>query len=178
MYSVTVRHIRKTDLDHFLPLYLQFARETLNIQSTLTATMIERDGFGDKFDIAVAEAEPDHELIGFGAWQDGYDLHWGIAGGVVCDLYVLPEYRGYGVAPMLLHHIAKTIKASGGTFLAGQGIVGTTRPERMYQKIAMGFPGVDCILGGKAFRLFADMKFASIRDLVKGLPRKEWNYLP
>jgi hypothetical protein len=74
--------------------------------------------------------------------------------------------------------IAARVLEAGGAFLKGQGLENETRPARSYRKIAMGFPGVDCILGGKAFRAFAGMRFADMRDFIKNLPRKEWNYLP
>ena len=61
---------------------------------------------------------------------------------LVVDLYVVPECRGFGVA----------------------------QPSPLYQKIAVGCPGVDCILGGKAFRAFSELSLSSMRDFVRNLP--------
>jgi len=52
----------------------------------------------------------------------------------------------------------------------------TTR--RLYERIAMSFEGADCIVGGRAFRVLADLSGRPIRELVRGLPKKEWNYEP
>ena len=90
--------------------------------------------------------------------------------GAVIDLYVVPECRGFGVAPRMLSLVARQIAAEGGTFLAGQGLTTGTQPSLLYQKIEVGCPGVDCILGGKAFWAFCELSLTSMRDFVRNLP--------
>jgi GNAT superfamily N-acetyltransferase len=148
------------------------------IDTPITEEVVERDGFGKHFSVVIAQQDPGERVVGFAAWQDSYDLHWGISGGMVLDLYADPNHRGYGLAPRMLSFVAAQVAENGGSFLAGQGIEGRTHPAKLYQKIAMGFPGVDCILGGRAFKSFALLHGKSLRELVKGLPPKEWNHLP
>jgi GNAT superfamily N-acetyltransferase len=173
----TIRNVHREDVPAFIPLYARYCRELFGIETTLTSAVLERDGFGCRFDIVLAEGMS-NRLVGFAAWQNGYDLHWGICGGIVLDLYVEPESRGRGIGPRMLSRVARLVQDGGGVFLAGQGVTGTTRPARLYQKAAVGNPGVDCILGGKAFRAFADLDSKPLREFIKGLPPKDWNYLP
>jgi hypothetical protein len=126
--------------------------------------------------MAIAAQKPGENIIGFIAWQECYDLHWGITGGNILDLYVLPGHRCRAIAPLLLGHAARRIRKGGGQFLSGQGIENKTHPEKMYGKIAVDVHGVECILGGRAFRVFSELDITDVRKFIKGLPKKEWNY--
>jgi len=173
-----VRTLSTTDLPDAASLLKQYTREVLNVETPVTEDALARDGFGSRFTMIVAERRLDGRIVGFAAWQDSYDLHWGIRGGEVIDMYVRPECRGYGIAPRMLNLAAKQIHLRGGTFMKRQGLYGGTQPSKLYQRIAIGCPGVDCILGGRAFRAFAGLPGDSLRELIRNLPKKEWNYLP
>ncbi|HTA93625.1 MAG TPA: hypothetical protein VK745_28800 [Polyangiaceae bacterium] len=63
----------------------------------------------------------------------------------------------------------------GGKFELGQAV---TRPgvQGLYERVAMSFPGADCIVGGRAFRALADLAGRPARFVVKNLPDKSWNH--
>jgi GNAT superfamily N-acetyltransferase len=176
MIPYIIREVKKTDLREVIQLFRQYTMELYNIKTTLTEDKIQRDGFGNKFDMAIAEYITNKKIVGLVAWQDSYDLHWGVTGGIIIDLYVDPNHRGKAIAPLLLSFNAKRIKEKGGNYLSGLGIVNKTHPEKMYNKIAIGVPGIECILGGKAFRVFSELDSSDIRKFLKGLPKREWNY--
>ncbi|MBN1409457.1 MAG: GNAT family N-acetyltransferase [Spirochaetales bacterium] len=176
MLQYNIRKITHNDLPLFINLYRQYAKELLSINSTLTEEIVKRDGFGNKFEIAVAVTKDDKKIVGFVAWQNSYDLHWGISGGNILDLYVAEDHRCKAIAPLLTGFCAKKIRENNGQFLSGQGIVNETHPERLYAKIAVDIQGVDCILGGRAFKVFSELDITDIRSFIKGLPKKEWNY--
>lgn len=176
MNGYTIRDLAASEVNEVLDMYKRFTQEILRIASTLTTDHILRDGFGKKFSMAVAECTNTLQLVGFVAWQCSYDLHWGTTGATVLDLYVLPEHRCRGLAPLMLQRVASLVKENGGTFLSGQSIVNPTHPQRLYRRIAVEVAGAECILGGRAFRAFAELESESLKRFVKGLPPKEWNY--
>jgi ribosomal protein S18 acetylase RimI-like enzyme len=177
-YRFSYRQCQESDLPQMVETYRKYMKDYLKMDTPIDESTFKRDGFGNRFDVQIAVCDLPSDIAGFAVWQSVYDLHWGISGGDVIDLYVDKKYRGYGLAPRMLSSVAKNIANRGGVFLAGQGLENETKPAELYQKIAMGFPGVNCILGGKAFRVFAELEGKSTREFVNGLPLKEWNYLP
>lgn len=172
-----IRHTVPEDAEAIAELLAAYMHETYHHKSTVTAEIIRRDGFGTAFHVVVAQAS-NKTLLGFAAWEPSYDLHHGIRGGNVMDMYVLPHYRGRGIAPAMLAAVASEIQATGGIYLKGMALAGGVEPWRLYERIAMGFPGIDCIIGGRAFREFAKLADADVRSIVRHLPPKAWNYEP
>jgi GNAT superfamily N-acetyltransferase len=114
--------------------------------------------------------------IGFLAWTLTYDLNWCMKGGEVIDFYVSPQYRGHGVALLLVVQAAFEIQGQGGTFLKG----GTANPTllRSCKRFVMCQPDGECYVSGRAFRHLAEMSGKSLRDIVGNLPEMTWNYQP
>jgi GNAT superfamily N-acetyltransferase len=111
------------------------------------------------------------------AWRKSYDLHHCLTGGEILDLYVLPEYRGRGVAPVLVCAVAAEMLRRGGAYVKGQAVEHRV-VQRLYARFAMCFPGADCIVGGRAFRRLAELAGRSARVVARSLPEKSWNYEP
>ena len=172
-----IRHAVPEDAEAVAELLAAYMNETYHHKSIVTAEVIRRDGFGMAFRLVVAQAS-NNILLGFAAWEASYDLHHGIRGGNVMDMYVLPHYRGRGIAPAMLATVAHEIQSDGGIYLKGMAIEGGVEPRRLYERVAMGFPGIDCIIGGRAFREFAKLAGADVRPIVRHLPPKSWNYEP
>ena len=170
--------LKASDAPEFVALFRSYAEELLHIQSTLTTEAVVRDGLGSGFDGALAREQSTQEMVGLVAWQQSYDLHWGIRGAAVLDLYVAPEHRCRALGPALLNHVARRTASAGGCFLVGQGIVNPSHPERLHQRCAVTHEGVECILGGRAFEVFAALRPSDLREFIRALSPKEWNYLP
>jgi GNAT superfamily N-acetyltransferase len=115
--------------------------------------------------------------VGFAAFSRAYDLHHCVAGGVVLDLYVAPSHRGFGVALALVAAVANRVRDRGGVFVKGQAVEHPGLRET-YERIAMSFPGADCIVGGRAFRALAALDGQAPRAMVRGLPDRAWNSEP
>jgi hypothetical protein len=92
-------------------------------------------------------------------------------------ILVVPASRGRGVAPALVCTVAAEILQRGRTYVKGQA--GDNRTvQRLYARFAMGFPGADYIVGGRAFRRLAELAGRSARVVARSLPEKSWNYEP
>lgn len=168
-----IRLVEEKDIPHFIELMDAYMVELFNKHTTLDRDACARDGFGRCFNTVVAER--DQRLIGFGVWQSSYDIHWGLKGGNLMDLYVEPPYRGSGIALQLVVAIAHEVQRSGGVFLSGMA-VDDERISRLYKRIAMGFRGEECIIGGRAFREFASLHGRPTREMLRSLPSKEANF--
>ena len=114
------------------------------------------------------------EPVGFLAWRDSYDLHNCVSGAEVIDMYVRPYHRGHALAMALLAAVAQEVASRGGKYLKGQSV---ERPAiwRMTRRFARCFPGADCFVGGRAFRALAALRGRPAREMLKSLPRLEWN---
>ena len=153
-----------------------YMRETLKAPWNGSAKALRREGFGREFDIQVAVSSRG-EVVGFAAWGKSYDLHHCITGGYVLDVYVSPEWRARGVAPALLFAVAAEILRRGGKYVKGQAVQNRAI-QRLYARVAVCFPGADCVVGGRAFRRLAELAGQSPRAATRGLPEKSWNYQP
>ena len=112
-----IRPAKKQDVPHIIELLHRYTRETFNMECPVSDSVFEKDGFGRKFHTVISIDQDEGNIVGFPAWQACYDLHWGISGGEVIDMYVLPECRGYSIAPRMACLAAKQINQIGGTFL-------------------------------------------------------------
>jgi GNAT superfamily N-acetyltransferase len=151
-----------------------YCKEILDIESTISPEAIEQDGFGKHFQIVVAENSKE-QIVGFAAWERSYDLHWGVHGGNILDMYVMKEFRGFGIAHKMLTFVCEQIYNEGGVFLKGEAI-DQGMAQRMSGRISISVSGTEYILSGRAFREFARLSGKSALEIARGLPTKDMNY--
>jgi GNAT superfamily N-acetyltransferase len=168
-----IRPARVEDVPHLKLLLDDYMHETFNCHWHGSCEALISDGFGAKFNVVLAEPG-NGNIVAFCAWQRSYDLHHCMAGAEVIDLFVAPKFRGYALSALLIAEAASNVRASGGVFIKGQAV---TRPgiQSLYERVAMSFPGADCIVGGRAFRALADLAGQTSRFVVRHLPDKAWN---
>ena len=170
--SILVRMATGGDVPDIAALLSDYMHETYFAEWHGDPIAIERDGFGSRFQMAVAACGP--EIVAFIAWTPSYDLHHCMVGGEVLDLYVTPKHRHRGIAALLIAAVCKEVFAVGGRFLKG-GAVDSATANRLYSRFTPAF-GNDYTLGGRAFRRLAEFGGASARELVRSLPKKAWNF--
>jgi GNAT superfamily N-acetyltransferase len=153
-----------------------YMRETFKAPWHGSAEAVCRDGFGREFELHIATSGGEH-VMGFLAWKKSYDLHHCLTGGEILDLYVSPDYRSRGVAPVLVCAVAAEILRRGDASVKGQAVENRV-VQRLYARFAMCFPGADCIVGGRAFRHLAELAGRPTRVVARSLPEKSWNYEP
>lgn len=171
-----IRQAVFSDIPRLEKMLDDYMRETYDSIWNGTAERLKSDGFGQKFEMLIAE-NPSKETVGFIAWNDAYDLHHCLKGGTVIDFYVAPKSRARGVGLLLVIDAAGEIQKRGGKFLHG-GAVEDEIVRRFYNRIAMSFPNGDFYVSGRAFRHLAGLSGKSIREIIKNLPKTEWNYQP
>jgi GNAT superfamily N-acetyltransferase len=171
---ITIRLVGSADAGSLGSLIDRYMKETFSRGWSGTTDALARDA-ETRFEALLA-AEVD-QLVGFAVWTPAYDLHHCMPGGDLIDLYVVPEHRGRGVAALLVAAAAERIQRRGGRYLSGMAVDGDTT-RRLYGRLAMSFPGAACIVGGKAFRTLAGLAGGTAREIVRGLPPREWNWEP
>ena len=80
---------------------------------TATEEDLLRDGFGDRPRFQVVLAEWDGTAVGFAFFFYNYSTWQGRPGLYLEDLFVVPEYRGWGIGKALLVHLARIAVAKG-----------------------------------------------------------------
>jgi GNAT superfamily N-acetyltransferase len=172
--SISLRLATLADVDVIIALLRDYMQETYGKPWHGSRGALVADGFGARFKITVAEASP-KKLVGFAAWQLSYDLHHCMLGTDVLDMFVAPSHRGLALPVLLMASVAAQSREAGSGFLKGQAV---TNPgvRDLYERIAMSFPGADCIVGGRAFRELAELAGQPPRFVVQHLPDKSWNY--
>jgi GNAT superfamily N-acetyltransferase len=156
-----------------VPLLEAYMRETYGAPWHGSAERLHADALGQRCTTCVAVA-PDESLAGFLAWVPSYDLHHCVTGAEALDLYVVPGWRGRGVAPQLVCAAAAEIARGGGLYLKG-GAVDTGSGRRLYSRFGV-CDAAGCIVGGRAFRRLAELAGRSAREILRGLPERAWNY--
>jgi ribosomal protein S18 acetylase RimI-like enzyme len=170
---MNVRAATTDDVPAIAELMSQYMQETFQCSWHGSARALREDGFGKHFHTLVAAQ--DIKVIGFCCWNACYDVHHTMPGGNIIDMYVLPAYRGRAVAVQLVAHAATDIAAKGGHFVQGQAVE-TGAGKRLYKRLAMSFPGTNCIVGGRAFRALTELAGRDARTICATLPPHEWNY--
>ena len=173
MFSVGVAN--REDATPICALLQEYLRDELGSKWLGSFDSVLRDGFGNCFELLVAVSQS-KEFIGFAAYAPDYDLHVGVPGGRVMDLYVKPRYRGFGIAPALLAHAAAEILKTGGGYLRGHAV---TDPAtlRLYDRCAVSFQGPEYNLSARAFRHLANLAGSEPRQMAINLPEKAWNFI-
>jgi len=172
MYGI--REAESEDAPAVASLMHAYMHETYRREWRGSVERVLRDGFGAEFRILIAVKAT--RAVAMLAWERAYDLHHCLTGGQVLDLYVTSVHRCRGVAVQLVARAAQIIHSDGGTFIKG-GAVDTGTGSRLYGRFAPAF-GNDYILGGRAFRHLAALSMLSVGQLVRSMPRKEWNFEP
>jgi GNAT superfamily N-acetyltransferase len=175
--EIAYRTLRRApeEIDQLVALLEAYMREAFSVPWHGARESLERDGFGARFEVVVADRGG--RLVGFAARRPQYDLHHCMPGVEVIDMYVEPGLRGRGVAVRMLARVAADAAREGARFLVGQAVEDPAM-HRLYRRFTRCFPGQHCYLGGRAFRTLADAADAPIRALARALPRPEWNYEP
>ena len=168
-----VRLARPEDLPRLGTLLDEYMQEIFHQPWSGTVEGLHRDALGKEAHTFVAV---DEDLVGFSLWRRTWDAHHCLRGGELLDLYVQKSVRGGSVAPELLLATVAAVQADGGCFLKGQGV--TAAGDRLYERLAMTFPGTDFILGGRAFRELAALQGLPLREVVRRLPPKTANHEP
>ncbi len=174
--AFTVRTFEPGDIPALVELLAAYMQETFGAPWKGTVEALNRDGLGTEFETEVAVSS-DGYVIGFASWHKAYDLHHCITGGEIMDMYVTPANRGYGVAPALVYAVSARVFAQGGKYLRGKAVE-NRMVQRLYERLAVCFPGADCIVGGRAFRRLAELIGQSPKSATRRLPDKSWNYEP
>jgi len=151
-----------------------YLEESFSVPFRGTVEALTRDALGLEANTLVAV--DDEELVGFALWRRTWDAHHCLRGAELLDLYVEKNRRGGSVAPELLLAVVAAVAADGGVFLKGQGI--TAQGDRLYQRLAVIFPGTDFSVGGRAFRELARLEGKPLREVLAALPPKSANYEP
>lgn len=176
--SVQVRAAEPGDAPAIAELMRAYMQETYHDSWHGSAESVLRDGFGRAFEIQVVETPPPHpKIVGLAAWIGSYDFHHCITGGEILDLYVAREFRGRGVGAGLVFAVAAEIRRQDGSFLRGRAVE-SPAVRRLYARIAVCSSGVECTVGGRAFRCLAELAGSTARVAARSLPEKSWNYEP
>lgn len=172
----SIRKASPADVSQLVELLNAYLRETYQANWAGTAEQLEKDGFGNEFEMFVAE-DLQREIIGFIAWVSTYDLHHCLKGAEIIDFYVSASNRGRGVGLLLTIELAAEVQKQNGVFLHG-GAVENQSVRRFYNRIAISFANGECYVSGRAFRHLADLSGQSIRKIIRNLPLTAWNYEP
>jgi GNAT superfamily N-acetyltransferase len=171
----TLRRAGLADVPALAALLELYMRETFRCPWGGDATRLGRD-LGARVDALLA-SPGDGPPIGFAAWVPSYDVHHCVPGATLLDMFVAREHRARGVAAELVARVAAEVRAGGGVYIAGMD-VGGERARRLYDRVAVAFPGRDCIVGGRAFRELADLAGRSAREIARNLPPAAHNHEP
>lgn len=171
-----IRQAVRDDIPRLSELLDGYMRETYQTAWAGTAQLLGEHGFGNEFELTVAE-DAGHEIIAFVAVVAAYDLHHCMKGGEIIDLFVCPTQRGRGVALLLITDVAAQVQGRGGTYLKG-GAVDSPGVRRLYERCAMCLAGGECYVSGRAFRRLAELSGKSVREVIRGLPKAAWNREP
>jgi len=171
MTHAFIRSATEVDLSAVGDLLALYMAESLGRTWEGTTQALARDTEAGHVRITVAEAETG--IVGFASWYPMYDVHHCATGGEVSDLFVLPRFRGRGLAPRLIAHVAREVEAFGGRFVKGRG---ADAGGGLSSRIAVVCDGGECYVGGGAFRALATLADASPRTFAARLPERERNF--
>lgn len=169
-----VRDAGPEDVTQLAGLLDEYMEETFQRRWSGSVPALTEDVLGKHARTLVAVN--DAELVGFAIWQPGYDAHHCVQGGELLDLYVQKQLRGGGLAPELLLATVAAVTRAGGRFLRGQGV--SAEGDRLYERLAVTFPGTGFTLGGRAFRELAALHGKPLREALRALPPKSANFEP
>lgn len=170
----TIRPVAPEDLVGLASLLDEYMVETFQKKWSGSLEGLRRDVLGKEANALIAL--DDGEPVGFSIWRRTYDAHHCLVGAELLDIYVKREVRGGTFAPFLLHETVAAVSKDGGVFLKGQGV--SAQGDRLYDRLAVTFPGTEFILGGKAFRELAALHGRPLREIIRALPSRDANFEP
>lgn len=171
-----IRRATQDDADALAALLANYLAEKALGHPGSTADELRRDVLSGDAGHRVVVAERDGHAVGFAAWDRVYDMHWAARGAQIADLYVEPGSRGHGVALALIAAVCAEGQAEGARFLRGGSYDRASATGRFYERIAVGYDSAECNCGGRAFRRLAELHGSRVREIIRGLPPREWNY--
>jgi GNAT superfamily N-acetyltransferase len=171
-----IRRAESGDAPVLAALVKEYLRERHPDHPGVSAAELRRDVLKGESSHRVLLADRRGETIGFVAWDAVYDMHWAASGAQVADLYVVPEFRGHGVALMLLCALCAEARAEGASFVRGSSFDRNSPTGQFYERIGVVFDSAECHCGGRAFRQLADLHGSPVRALIDALPPPEWNF--
>lgn len=170
----TIRSVGPEDLIGLAGLLDEYMVETFGKKWQGSVEGLRRDVLGKEAQALIAL--DDGEPVGFSIWRRTWDSHHCLVGAELLDIYVKRETRGGTFAPFLLHETVAAVAKDGGQFLKGQGV--SAQGDRLYDRLAVTFPGTGFILGGRAFRELAQLHGRPLREIIRALPTREANFEP
>ena len=169
-----IRPAREEDVPELEGMFRRYLREALGAEWRGSPGELWKDIAGGHARLLVA-TNPERAPIGFLAWSPAYDFHHCIRGGSIDDMYVEPSMRGRGVGVLLVAAVARKVRDAGGAFLRGTA-VNESAVRRLYARAAVCGETVECTVSGRAFRRMAELDGRHVREVVRSLPRTEWNF--
>ena len=170
-----VRRATSDDADILATLLADYLGESYADHPGSTPAQLRRDVLTEPPRHRVLVAEIRRQIVGFVDWDRVYDMHWASSGGAVADLYVAPDFRGLGVALMLIAQMAVDVLADGGVFLRG-GAYDRATTRRFYARAGVILPSGETHLAGRALRHLAQCAGKPVRDALRNLPPVAWNF--
>lgn len=173
-----IRSARLSDASVLASLLDSYLTESFPGHSGTSAAVLERDVLSGGSILRVLLVERHGVPIGFAAWHRVYDLHWGKGGAEIDDLYLVPQYRGKGIALALVAAVCSAARQEGLVYLHGTSFDRESPVGRLYDRIAVVGDSAQCYCAGRAFRTLAELHGQLPRDMARSLPPKGWNYEP
>lgn len=173
-----IREATTDDAETLATLLASYLREGWPDHTGTGADVLRRDVLSGASGQRVLLAERRAGAIGFIAWDRAYDMHWAKAGVQIAELYVVPRHRGRGVALAMIAAMCALARRDGATFLRGVAYDRESPTGRFYERFAVGWDTAECTCAGRAFRTLADFHGKPVREILRALPPKEWNYEP
>ena len=149
-------------------LWRAYMTELYGERGHMSAEVFRRDGLGEAFSTLVASGD-DGLPVGVAAWWMTYDVHHGVRGGEIPDLYVSPAARGRGLAAQLIAAAAREVRARGGVFLRAPATPENARRLARSGRLNGAFPLVQVYWADALFATLADQAGADARTLVRQL---------
>ncbi len=176
MHSLAIRPATAADLDVIEEMVNDFVAGHPAESHPRPRARLHEAYFGRQPVARLLLAERNGHLVGMGQWTRIYDMFWAAFGAEVGWLYVRPESRGLGIPAALAAEICREVRLEGGELLHGGAEVDVV--SKLYERVALGWPGRTIYVSGEAFHAFADLAGAPPRDIVRRLPDPALNRQP
>jgi GNAT superfamily N-acetyltransferase len=171
--ALRVTRLTAAEIGTLVPLLQAYMHEAYGVEWMGSNEALQKEAIGQKCTVELAWAA-EGALIGFLAWIPSYDLHHCIAGVDILDLYIVPPRRGRGIALQLACALAAEELRRGALYMRGTAIE-TGSGLRLYSRFGACDP-TGCIVSGRAFRRLAELAGRPVREIVRSLPERSWNY--
>ena len=132
-----IRSARLSDASILASLLGAYLAESFPGHSGTSVALLERDVLSGGSMLRVLLIERNGVPVGFAAWHRVYDLHWGKGGAEIDDLYLVPQYRGNGIALALVAAVCSAARQEGLVYLHGTSFDRELPVGRFYDRIAV-----------------------------------------